>query len=350
MSLLNAALLILVSLCASPVWAFNLSAEIAELNRDYGKALGYPIVVFDKHKFKTFAESVRFDGTDEETFATLMQAYLKKEHLLTVELSEAQSLIPYLTNLNTHASAIPYFSYGHPLTMKFCVVMPSGLAGSVFEETTRSLGAQGAEHLYGYENLQRLSRMFTAEQFRLVSLYHEISHCMDRTYLPRAYQGEPDPHSVHMAESFAEANALILLAQRKQVRGWGKGRALLRGIYSKVLGPYLAKQGASGDNVLKEYGGSIYFLNRSIEATEKKLAQDYLPKNLEETLVLSTQITEQSALPSRSFRALHFSFQQGEEKTLADYHKLATEHPDLFRQAYDDLVSVLDTLRSLVSP
>jgi len=279
-----------------------------------------------------------------------MQTYLKKEHSLSVEISDAQNLVTYVTDLNASASAIPFFSAGYPLVMKFCIVMPSGLTGSVVDETARTLGVRGMEHLYGEVSLDRVSKKFTIEQLKTVSLYHELSHCMDRRFLQRAYQGEPDPHSVHMAESFAEVNALVLLAQRKQVKGWGQGRALLRGIYSKTLGPFLARQGGFNDNVLQEYGGSIYFLNRSIEAAERKIAEGIPSAGLDETLALSAQITEQSALPSRSFRALHFSFQQGEKKTLAEYHKLATEHPDLFRQAYDDLVSVLATLRSLVYP
>lgn len=338
------------TLGASLTWAFDLRGEIAELNKEYGQALGYPIVVFDKKKFEAFVESASVHSRDEEALALAMQNYLKKEHALPVDFSEAQNLVPYVTVMNSSASAVPFFTYGHPLTMKFCVVMPSGLEGTVLDETSRTLGASGMEHLYNGVSLQRLSKMFTVEQFKLFSLYHEISHCMDRQFLPRAYQGEPDPHSVHMAESFAEVNALMLLNQRKQAKGLGRGRALLRGIYSKVLGPYLAQQGGTSENLLQEFGGSIYFLNRSIEAAERRLSQGAPPGSLTGVLALSSQITEQSALPSRSFRALHFSFKQGEEKTLADYHKLATEHPDLFRQAYDDLMSVLATLRSLVSP
>lgn len=337
----------LLILGAGPLWAFDMTREIAELNRDYGRALGYPIVIMDKSEFRKYLVIKNISVQDEEKLTETLMTYFQEKHGVPLELRHAQGLVTYLTAMDKNASAVPFFSQSYPPKMKLCVVMPSHLKGSARQEVEWILGAQGLEHLYSGVDLQRVSESMTVDQLKLFSLYHELSHCLDRKFVPLTHQGEPDAHSVHMAESFAEVNALLLLAQRKNITNMAQGRFVLRSLYSKVLGPYLAQLSGALDSELQGYGGSIYYLARSIKAAEGRLEEATRVLTLEGVLSLSNEITLQSALSNRTFRALHFSFKQGEEKTLAEYHKLATDHPDLFQQAYEELLTVLSALGSL---
>lgn len=325
---------------APQAFSLDLSVEIQQLNKDFGNALSYPILILDKPQLRLkLAQKKLLESADEEAIASEIANFIQTKSNITLDPSDAIALVPYVTSLNGSALAQPFFDRNvQPYKMKYCIVLPNGVTNTHAEETKRVLGIQGDASMYKGLDTRRAQGLLSLEELQLFSLYHELSHCLDKKYLPRMYDQDPDGHQIHLAESFAEVNALFLLAQRKDLTRLGVPRSLLRTLYSKYFGPYLAAQPPSIAGPAYNQGGAIYFL--SIPLLE---AQHVLEKNrmqaleLPAILNLSQRVVDNHTLKSRSFQAVLLYFKEG-SNAFPYYKELAESSPDLFYSVYVDLL------------
>lgn len=350
-------LIALTTVFSLNAFAVDMRQEIRDLNHDYGRIMGYPVLVFDKAEIRgrLKQKNLLAPNSDERYQALEIRNYVAEVMGVQMDMPDAANLVPYIAGENNAAaSALPFFKDARK-TMKYCAVLPNGVENSHEQEVKRILGALDQEHLYAGFDFKKANPLMTLEQLQLFSLYHELSHCLDQTYLPALYEFEIDPHAVHQAEAFAEVNALFMLAQRKDMTRLGTSRAILRTLYSKYYGPYLAQSGPSFfGGPAHSRGGSIYFLTvpllkaqQEVESFQRKV------KNLDtmQTLALSREVVQHHAMKSRSFQALHMYFTDGKEATFAHYLKLSSKAPDLFLYAYQDLLyynSVLDSVEKIL--
>lgn len=318
-------------------YCFDLSDEVSQLNREYGNALDYPIIIFDKKEIVPLVKNL-----NENDARQVIIQYIKEKFDVTVSENEAHNLLPYFTSMNASAVALPFFEDYFSKKMKFCAVLPNGVENDLPSEVKRILGFDPAHNGYGNFDFKEIEKLFTIEELRLFSLYHELSHCLDKHFLPDNYIGEPSAHGVHLSESFAEVNALFLLAQRKELNKLGTKRSILRTVYTKHMGPLLANGEISifGGPLLKA-GGVIYFLSPVLIAGQRMLEnfrRKVLDLDLLETLELSREVVEHHGINSRSFQAFVMTMSDGVENTQKHYKKMATLAPDLFLATYQDLL------------
>ncbi|WP_412471840.1 hypothetical protein [Halobacteriovorax sp. RT-1-4] len=338
-----------VTLLASGVFASNLeltlSNEIKVLNAEYGNVKNYPIVIFDKSEVVPILK-----GHTEEQQIKLLSEYMIQKFGIELERNEAINLIPYFGVLNGSASALPFMKGGWSKEFKFCAVLPNGIINDLPSEVKRSLGHDDRVDVYKDFDFSKIERLFSLEELYYFSLYHELSHCLDDIYLPMNYQSPPSGHGVHESESFAEVNALFLLAQKKGLKRIGMNRALLRKTYSQYMGPYLASDKVSpfAGEIVKQ-GGGVYLLSPVLIAAQREIEnynKNVLKYDLNETLKLSATIVGHHSINSRSFRALVKYFEDGKEDTFEYYKGLADRDPDLFLATYYDLIYLTSILEN----
>lgn len=326
--------------------AFDIAPEVKALNQEFNN-YNYPILVIDKNDSESFLRDQNFDRLPENKQVEILKSYFLKTFRMPLETNHAINLIPYFTILKSSAVAMPFAENGKN---KLCVVLPSDNKGDHLSEVQRLLGYDPSLDLYKKIDFQKLTKLLSLEDLRLFSLYHELSHCLDPYYVVKFHNQDPDPHSIHQSESFAEVNALLMLSQRKNKRNLGIARALLRGLYTRHLGPFLAKQPPSMAGEAYNKGGAIYFLSFPLLEAQSQIesfSRRVRDMNLNETLALSKEIVEFRAMKSRSFYALHTAFHEGEENAHNYYLGLAQRDPDFFLIAYNDLVHSLTFLKSL---
>lgn len=337
--------LLLISLFVSlSAGAFSLSEEIRQLNKDFGKVLPYPILIFDKDEVREFLRRQNvLDSGDDKRIAAQLAIYVRQKFNFELTEGQAHNLAPYLTILNSAASALPLFEgYQSNVAPTACVVMPNGENLNHREELKRILGVSPGVNPYGNLDFSRLEKLMSLEEIKLFSLYHELSHCLDQFFTPALHASEPEPHQIHLAESFAEINAVFLLSQRKELKHIAAARVVLRGLYSKYFGPYLAKHPPTMAGAAYNKGGSIYFLSPQLVIAQSQLDNFDLNvqnMNLKQTLSLSRRMVESHAIHFRSFPALHVLFQEGSDAAQSKYKEMARNHPTLFQRAYFDLLS-----------
>ncbi|AYF43926.1 hypothetical protein BALOs_0916 [Halobacteriovorax sp. BALOs_7] len=318
-------------------FAFDLSSEVEKLNEEYRNTYEYPIIIFDKNEI-----APKLVGLEETDQIEIVKNYTLDVHDIELSHNEAVNLVPYFTSLNGAASAIPFFERGWGKELKFCAVLPNGIMNDLSAEVRRVLGDSKEVDVYENFDFSRFENLFTLEELYLYSLYHELSHCLDQNFMLKNYSSSPSAHGVHEAESFAEVNALFLLAQKKGMRNLGAKRSLLRKTYSQYMGPYLASDKVStfAGPIVKK-GGSVYFLTPAIIAAQRELEnykKGVMDFNLEQTLALSKEVVEHHAINSRSFQALNKSFKDGSEEAKRYYRDLSQRDPDLFLATYYDLL------------
>ncbi|MFG1503848.1 hypothetical protein [Halobacteriovorax sp. ZH5_bin.2] len=340
---------LLTSLLTVSAFASNLAAdlsnEIKVLNAEYGNVKDYPIVIFDKSEVVPLLK-----GHNEEEQIKLLSEYMLHKFNIELEKGEAVNLIPYFGVLNGAASALPFMKGGWSKEFKFCAVLPNGVMNDLPSEIRRVLGHSEGVDVYKNFDFSEFENLFSLDELYYFSLYHELSHCLDDIYLPKNYRSSPNGHGIHESESFAEVNALFLLAQRKGLRRLGIKRALLRKTYSKYMGPYLAsdKVVAYAGDIVKQ-GGGVYFLSPVLIAAQRELEnyrKGVLNYDLNKTLELSANIVAHHSINSRSFHALVKYFKDGREDVFDYYKELANQDPDLFLASYYDLVYLTSILEN----
>lgn len=336
-----------VGLCLAACFAkaqTSIQDEISFLQNEFFQARPYPIIIVNKAQVRGHLSRLGLlaEGASERAQAEALKDFFKTQAPLSD--NEAVNLIPYMTVMNSSATSLPFFERDSKgLRMTKCFVLPNGEVMSHEQELKRSLGIQPeTEHLYSSQEIQSLANKLSAEDLRLFSLYHELSHCLDPKYILTFQTSAPSGQDIHRSEVFAEVNAVLLLYKHKKNRALGYKRALLRGLYTLRMGPYIAKAPAGLAGPTFNQGGAIYYLSGPLIKAQARLESfrfDVRKMSLDQIIQTSIELTENHALSSRSFSALHNSILHGEDAGLKQYEAMAIKDPDLFLGAYTDLQS-----------
>lgn len=339
-SALSITALITISGFSHSAFATPLSTEITQLNKDFNGALGYPILIVDTEDFQKTLAAKNFAGTQDRNILVRELTLYSRARGIPMEPQDAYQLT---SSLNGAASAMPFYKDRYRRTeMRYCVVLTSANSPSHLDEVKRIIGADGQEDIYSGFDIQKLLPLMSQEDLQLFSLYHELSHCLDRNYLPTIFEDEVVPHNVHLTEAFAEINALILLNQRHRVKKLGAPRSILRTVYAKYYGPAIANNQSNPFlGTVNKAGGSVYFLSPALLGAQQELERN-MPQiaamSLEQTLALSKMLVEQHALTKTSFEALNMLITDGPQTILPHYQKLAKKSPSKFLKAYQDVL------------
>jgi hypothetical protein len=324
--------ILLTLLIAQICFAYNLQPEIETLNNEFNKYAKYPILIFDKDYVKSQIKDKSLEDQLE-----VIKKYVKDNVGVELGKYEADNILTYHTKLDNSASALP-FREGFDGDYRFCAVFVSGSNLEHRPELERVLGIGGGVNPYPVKAIDRLEELFSLEELKLYSLYHELAHCLDPKYIPA---GNRNPHDLHLAESFAESVALLMLNQRKGMRKLGVKRSLLRTLYTKYMGKYLATDPnvISFDETIRD-GGVIYYLSPSIMAAQRRLNDyDFLRADhgLDKLIQVGIEIVENSALQSRDMAAIRSYLDNGRDKALKQYLDFAQDSPRFFYQTFLNL-------------
>ena len=347
---------LLVILMSFNAAAYSIKNEIQILNKEYGRSLEHPIFILDKEDISAYLKSLDLkqdvtQGEKERNLIQAMMVYIFKRFDYKMSPEDVNELIPYVTEVNTGASAMPFFVDTVHHKMKLCIVLPADHEPDHMKEIERITGADPKPELFKNVDLKKLATIMPDKETKLLSLYHELSHCMDTQYLPQMYSAETDPWAVHKAEAFAEINGLFLLSQRHDMNNLGYARNLVRSVYSKHSGPFLANADPSPfTNIVVKAAGTSYFFMKPLMKSQELISADpqkikALP--LADLLKQSQKIIDQYALSQFSAQALRDYLQNGREAALAQYKKLSDKSSRMFGAAYADLQEIDVWLNSL---
>lgn len=324
---------VLFSLTAA---GFELKVEIPRLQSEFGRSRLYPILIMDKQELqwrfaqaKALAEDV---GKDQRV--KIIQAYVKETVDVDITRNDALQLETYAIVLKDGAYALPLFASMYPATYKLCAVMPaSELSNSRLEyERLLMFKNHAAHHGQGHDDLKHTLSFDVLARF---SLYHELAHCLDDTYMPKTFDYE-DPHAVHLSESFAETFALLMM-EAEGFRGIAHPRAQLRSIYSHRIGRHFAQnpQGGLGSPFFVA-SGAIYNLSKVLLNTPK-LGPG------EDLFAAARRVVNEFATPARAFTAIVRWLEDATEAE-RQYHEWAQSSPDLFLEAFEHMIDYRDTV------
>ncbi|PIK15530.1 hypothetical protein [Halobacteriovorax sp. JY17] len=321
--------LLLISSLSFSSFAFDTSAEIESLNKEFNSYSKYPILVFDKGLISSL-----LTGAKDNDINTIT-SYVKSKFHLIVDKSEAETILDYHTVLNNSASALP-FRGRKSGEYKFCAVFPSGAKTDHREEVKRILGITNELNPYPENTIEKVMNLLSLKELKLVSLYHELSHCIDETFVPDQYSTES--HSIHMAESFAESLAMLFVAKRFDFRNIALRRSILRGLYTKYMGKYIIND---EDMIVmhpsaKEMG-VIYYLSPTLISINELLQSYSFRSNHFSTEQLSKMALENIrnySFNSRAFAAIVYYLKNGSDEALTKYHDFSVSAPDLFYPTY----------------
>ncbi|WP_413290812.1 hypothetical protein [Bdellovibrio sp. HCB337] len=353
MKTLLSTLILFLSLNAS---AFSISSEIAELNKTYGRSQDYPILVLDKADLNAYIKSLKIDkslnqGEQERELIKALMMYIYSRFNYKMNPADATELISYATEPVRGASAMPFFVDNIHHKMRLCLVLPTDVEPDHIKEIKTIIGADDQPQLFKNFDIQKAATLMTSEELQLFTIYHELSHCLDQKYLPEMYEAETDPWAVHRAESFAETNALFMIAQRKGLNNLAYPRSLLRTAYSKIYGPFLANtEGSPFTNIVVKSAGSSYFLSIPMMKAQEVISNENAKiqaMTLAQTIALSQQVVENFGLTKFGSEALRAYISEGSEKTLERYQRLASKNSKMFGKAYEELLVVDSWMKSL---
>ena len=120
---------------------------------------------------------------------------------------------------------------------------------------------------------------------QLLTLYHELGHCIDRHFFPKqvmlAGDGYLDPvgsaHRAHQSEAFAESFAIRLMWMEGQVKNMTEvidAMAHRRNISTRMIGPWFAAHPENGFGIPHHtMGGVIYYLTPIILETRRQMVR-----------------------------------------------------------------------------
>jgi hypothetical protein len=302
----------------------------------------YPILIFDKDELHfRFAKSNAFGDTNEAKRVEIVKSYVFEKTGIEIEYNDASNFESYLTVMQEGAFAVP-LTKGYLGDLKYimCAVFPALPNSNQRLETERLTGLATA-NLYGDITFNNLKEKMTLNEMQMFSIYHELGHCFDRKFMPESLQGmEPDAHSIHLSESFAEVMGLFFL-EKEGITGTYKKRMLYRNLYSRKVGKWMANnpQNSFG-NPAYQYGGIIYYLAPVLEMAHRVMeggSFDLLSINLDDLGSEVVKIVESSAIKARSFAAIFYYFSEGEESVISKYSQWAEEMPDLFTDTFIQL-------------
>ncbi|CBW26377.1 putative exported protein [Halobacteriovorax marinus SJ] len=322
------ALLILIAL-SSTTLAFDTTSEIEKLNTEFNQYQKYPIIIFNKDKIRSLLVE------DKNQNIKSITLYMKETFNITIDHFEAESILDYHTVLNNSASALP-FKEKRSKDYKFCAVFPSGAKTNHSEEVERILGIHDSLNPYPKDTVERVTELLTLKELKLFSLYHELSHCLDEKYIPDSFA--TDGHHIHMAESFAENLAALILTKRFEFRNIALKRSILRGLYTRYMGRHIIRD---EDTIVMHPSakqmGVVYYLSPTlIKLNDTLQSYDFRrgKQSMQELMAIAHSNVEEHAFSSRTFQAIAAYLKDGRENSLFRYRNFSASSPDLFYITY----------------
>ena len=331
----------------------EIKTDIQLLQSQFGNSFRWPILIFDQDEIEwLFLKNKAFGEAKESLRRKLLQDYVFDKIGVSISDSEAATVEDYLHELKASAVALPFKKsiLSNKLEdVKFCGVFPASMNTNERLEVERVLGL--GTDIYPHEkNYEHLKHKLPLLWLQRISLYHELSHCLDQKFLPEAYLSNSS-HDVHQAESFAEVMALLLLQKRfgsQNLLPVIEERAQMRLIYATHFGPY--SQAHIGNGFGSPHyadGGAIYHLFPILRGLEAYLSDDHQHvsnKEVTDLVLVAESIVEEYKIPYRAFRAMVL-FYKSPEKTVKEYERLAQQSPDFFKEAYEYLLEFQDLFR-----
>ncbi|WP_372655657.1 hypothetical protein [Halobacteriovorax sp.] len=310
-------------------YGFNTTPEIERLNKEFNQGQEYPILIFDK-------DIIRNKLTDSKPKnLKIIKDYILEKFNIKLEKFDSETILDYHTVLNNSASALP-FKDSRTNKYRFCAVFPSGANLEHKDEVKRILGITDNINPYPEQTVEKVMKLMTLKELKLISLYHELSHCLDKTYIP--ILSMPNSHNIHMAESFAESMSLLFVTKRFKFKNIALRRSVLRGLYTKYMGKHIIND---EDTIVmhpsaKEMG-VVYYLSptllsiNSVLSSYKFRINNYSTKELGE---MALKNTTNYAFDSRTFAAIVNYLKNGEQESISEYLRLTESAPDLFYSTY----------------
>lgn len=319
-------------------------------------ASSYPIHILNRDEAELYLARKNAMGGDKRDLRTkVFREYLEGKLGITLTSNEAANLESYVYDLKGSAYALPFYQEDQKNDLdrakhKVCFVFPTDASSNQRLEHERLLGF-GVPKVHGDQTYDHLKARMSYHELRVFSLIHELGHCLDQEFIQKATADFGDPHAVHQSEAFAEAFAALVMA-REGYSHLPQVRATHRSIYALRLGTYFADNpqlGFGDPNFI--YGGLIYHLAPVLEGLSKYLDSSLgqtKTMNVRQMIEKSSQLVKANSISSRSFSAIGYSFVQGKDQALAHYKKYAEDMPELFSQAYQDLLSFYREVPPLV--
>ena len=345
-------LLLLISsfLINAPLFAKTEFSQFIEyVQKKYAdKFQAHPILILDQDELDfLYAKEKAFGEEDEQERkrSEILQKYIFDKTGVELSSQDSFSIEPYTSVLKSGAFALPLVKRNsNPIAYNICLVFPASPNSNQRLETERITGLKtpGAYEDVTYTGLQE---KMTFKELQYFSLYHELGHCMDTTFMPENYgMWDPDAHSIYQSENFAEVFALFVM-EREGLSGTGKTRALLRNMYAQRMGRWFVDNpgNAFGNpNYLK--GGMIYWLTPTLLVADRMIEEEgeSVYGDIEKLMKTTEDIVNQFALDGRSFHAIFSTFDRGEEAALETYRDYAFDSPEYFEKAYKEMVHFLD--------
>lgn len=335
---------------------FDLAQERQKLQEEFGQYKNYSILIVDQDELNwRFLQAGLIDFQDDEQKVgrrKIIKNYVSEVLNLTLTPQQASNLEIYATVLRESAFAVPLVNYdnrrtGGPL-YDLCAVFTASPNSNQRLEHERLLGLT-TENLYGDKTYDHLNHRLSYEQMAIFSLYHELAHCLDETFMPQLYSRGEDAFFIHQGESFAETLALLMLHQRG-VQNVGRTRAIHRTLYSRTLGRYFATNPhlGMGDRNFA-LGGVIYHLAGSIHGGLEFIQNNRFTMasmSTEELIEATNALVRERALHSRSLRAIGLYLESDSpQDVVANYRNQALDWPEMFYRPYRELIEYSDYTR-----
>lgn len=309
MKALQAFFIVITLFITTQSFAINHRAEIQKAKTwadTFEKA--YPIHIFNRDEITyLFLKEGALGEGDQKQRMEIIDRYIQEKVGIALTENDLSNLETYLFVLNNSAVALPLTEgYGKDFRYKMCAVFPNAPNGNARIESERILGLLTKE-VYPEHDYEQLTQKLSFEELYLFSLYHEVSHCLDQTFMPETYINSENSHGVHQSESFAETLAYLGLIDRlgKDMAG---ARVLYRILYSRLMGEYFAKNPALGfghPHFVK--GGAVYYLAPVLFDAYDRVNSHTIKVaelNPQELLDVATDIVDKSSLHFRSFSAI----------------------------------------------
>jgi hypothetical protein len=332
-------IMVLLSLffIVSTAQAFSLRPVIQDLQERFGNARPWPILIFDQDELDWRFVKERALGEGDELLhkrVKIIRHYVKEKIHIDLSDNEAIQLEVYVNALKDGAFAYPILLSQYPARYKMCAVFPASANSNTRLENERLLLLQDKK-IHPHREFEHYQYAIDYASLARLSLYHELAHCLDDTFLPKTFEFE-DPHQVHLSESFAETLGLLMM-RSEGFPDISRERALMRTVYSFYGGSYFAQNPQLGfGHPFFVAGGAIYYLAPVIEAQAKEPPEQELSQQ-------AKRIVEKHALDFRGFNAIVKYLGEG-ESAITHYQANVERFPDLFEQAMKTLEMYVSTV------
>jgi hypothetical protein len=333
------------------LFALDLKLEREQLQQQYLNFHSYPILIVDQDELNwRYLQAGLVDDQDREESSQRAQIfgdYIQERTGVQLSPQQLNGVEVYTSTLKDGAFAVPVVKrLGiNRQEYQLCMVFSASENTNQQLEHERLLGLHD-EAVYGDLSYNRLKYKLPYSTLALFSLYHELAHCLDQTFMPRMYESYIDAHTVHLAENFAEGLATLMLHKRG-IKDVSRIRSFHRLLYSRMMGRQFAQnpQLGFGDPMFTR-AGVIYHLEPSLRGAEIFLTvnRNRLPQL--ETIDLIEEmniIVDSYALNSRSFHAIGLYLEATHPmQVIEDFRLKAFEDPHWFYEPYQLLLQYHD--------